>query len=185
MLPSFSLMAYLMIINPESYRDRPGRDWWPHRSATPVLLQSSQLPNHGQIWAHRVGVKGKHESSPVAWVFHIGQLCDHNLWLHHFTQCWPLYRGVALSLLSQLTSLSLVIVFVCSHTSSYIQMVCLAGEIIWPGQSFHQWTHLGEETSAHLGPFAAHGDRIINSRSEIMADVLSLKQLLRVKPRRQ
>lgn len=56
-----------------------------------------------------------------------------------------------------------------------------AGEIVLPGQSFHQWTHLGKETSAHLGPFTTQGYRIINSWSEIMAEVLSLKQFLRVK----
>lgn len=55
------------------------------------------------------------------------------------------------------------------------------GEIVLPGQSFHQWTHLGKETSAHLGPFTAQGYRIINSWSEIMAEFLSLKQFLRVK----
>lgn len=58
-----------------------------------------------------------------------------------------------------------------------------AGEIVLPGQSFHQWTHLGKETSAHLGPFTAQGYRIINSWSEIMAEVLSLKQFLRVEKR--
>lgn len=60
-----------------------------------------------------------------------------------------------------------------------------AGEIVLPGQSFHQWTHLGKETSAHLGPFTAQGYRIINNWSEIMAEVLSLKQFLRVEMRRR
>lgn len=100
---------------------------------------------------------------------------------NYSAQCWLLYRGVVLSLLSQLTSLSLVMVFVCSHTSPCIQMV-LTGELVSPGQSFHQWTHLGEETSAHLGLFAAHRDCIINSWSEIMAEVLSRIQLLHAKP---
>lgn len=59
-----------------------------------------------------------------------------------------------------------------------------AGEIVLPGQSFHQWTHLGKETSAHLGPLTAQGCRIINSWSKIMAEVLSLKQFLRVKTQR-
>lgn len=72
-------------------------------------------------------------------------------------------------------------VFICSHTSPCIQMVRLTGELVSPGQSFHQWTHLGEETSAHLGLFAAHRDCIINSCSEIMAEVPSLKQLLHAK----
>lgn len=27
-----------------------------------------------------VDVKGKHGSSPAAWVLCIGQICDHNLW---------------------------------------------------------------------------------------------------------
>lgn len=64
-------------------------------------------------------------------------------------------------------------------------MVCLAGEIVLPGQSFHQWTHLGKETSAHLGPFTAQGYRIIKSWSEIMAEVLSLKQFLHMKTQRR
>lgn len=101
---------------------------------------------------------------------------------NYTAQCWLLYRGVLLSLLSQLTSLSLVMVFVCSHTSSCIQMVRVTGELVSPGQSFHQWTHLGEEISAHLGLFAAHGDCIINSWSDIMAEVPLLKQLLHAKP---
>lgn len=49
-LPSLFLIAYLTIINPESNRERPVRDWWPRWPATPVLPQGSQLPNRGQIW---------------------------------------------------------------------------------------------------------------------------------------
>lgn len=68
-------------------------------------------------------------------------------------------------------------VLVCSHTSPCLQMVSLTGELILPGQSFHQWTHLGDETSARLGLFPAHRDCIIKS----LREVPSLKQLLHVK----
>lgn len=98
-----------MIINPESYRDRRARDWWPHRPATPVLLQGSQLPNHGQIWLPwHVNVKDKHRSSPVAWVCCMGQHCDHNLWLDSlFHSSLAALGAILWSLLSQLATVSL------------------------------------------------------------------------------
>lgn len=42
-------------------------------------------------------------------------------------------------------------------------MVWLTGKLISPGQSFHQWIHLGEETSAHLGILQHIRDCVIDS----------------------
>lgn len=79
-LPSFSLMAYLMIINPESNRDRPVRDWWPRRLATPVLLQGSQLPNYGQILLPR---------SPACWCQRQTQVLPSGLGVLYRATLWP------------------------------------------------------------------------------------------------
>lgn len=79
-LPSFSLMAYLMIINPESNRDRPVRDWWPRPPATPVLLQGSQLPNHGQIWL---------PWSPACWCQRQTQVLPSGLGVLYRATLWP------------------------------------------------------------------------------------------------
>ena len=135
-------MAYLTIINPESYRDRPVRDWWPRRHATPVLLQGSQLPNHGQIWL---------PWSPACWCQRQTQVLPSGLGVLYRATLWPqplitliipvkagCCKGGTLQVpfVPISSTVPLKRPFICSYTSCCIQMLWLTGKHISWGRAF-------------------------------------------------
>lgn len=97
---SLSLMDYLTIINPESYRDRAQGDWWSGRPTTPVLLVSSQLPRpawQNTVWPPEPSTLKSKTNIKISsgMLFCIGQRCDHNLWVCHYSNWdWLAILGV-------------------------------------------------------------------------------------------
>lgn len=167
-----------MIINPESYRDVPVRDWWPRRPATPVLPQGSQLPNHGQIWlprSHACWCQRQTRVLPCG----LGVLYRATLWPQPLiTLIIPLKAGCSEGpsrgpFCPNYLHCPLKCPFICCHTSSCIQMRRLTGNHYFIRPVLSTVDPFKEGNKCTFGNLAAHGDYIIDSWSEIVAEVLS------------